>query len=151
METEVVLVYCLWCHVEPLSWFLNSPMVFICLFLFCYVVFVAPEEFTTMVANKELEKARAYSNQVPWDRQLYISSEDCGLNFRWKHLQTTPTHFFWAELSRLLGEKIPVAIMRLEPWTSGSVVQRFNHLATKQPHWRSKRSWIKTAVHSSSS
>ena len=39
---------------------------------------------------------------------------------------------FWAELSRLLGEKIPVAIVGLEPGTPGSVVQRFNHLATKQ-------------------
>ena len=41
---------------------------------------------------------------------------------------------FWAELSRLLGEKkIPVAIVGLEPGTPGSAVQRFNHLATKQP------------------
>ena len=28
---------------------------------------------------------------------------------------------------------VPVAIVGLEPGTSGSVVQRFNHLATKQP------------------
>ena len=40
----------------------------------------------------------------------------------------------WAELSRLLGEEIPVAIVGLEPWTPGSVVQHFNHLASKQPH-----------------
>jgi len=32
--------------------------------LVCFV-FVAPEGFTTMVANEGLEKARAYSNQVP--------------------------------------------------------------------------------------
>jgi len=37
-----------------------------------------------MVANEGLEKARAY--QVPWDGQLYIPSEGCGINFRWKHL-----------------------------------------------------------------
>ena len=40
---------------------------------------------------------------------------------------------FWAELSRHRGEKIPVAIVGLEPGTPGSVVQCFNHLATKQP------------------
>ena len=40
---------------------------------------------------------------------------------------------FWVELSRLLGEKIPVAIVGLEPGTPGSAVQRFNQLATKQP------------------
>jgi len=49
----------------------------------------------------------------------------------------TPSEYtfslFWAELSSLLGEKkIPVAIVELEPGTSGSI-QRFNHLATKQP------------------
>ena len=38
---------------------------------------------------------------------------------------------YWAELSRLLGEKIPVAIVGLEPGTPGPVVQRFNHLATE--------------------
>jgi len=46
----------------------------------------------------------------------------------------TPEDFtyslFWAELSSLLGEKIPVAIVGLKPGTTGSVVQRFNHLAT---------------------
>ena len=98
-----------------------------------FLFFVTPEGFTTLVANEALEKARAYLNQVPRDQQLYIPSEGCGVNFRWKHLQTTPTHFLWAELSRLLGEKIPVAIVGLEPWTPGSVVQCFNHLATKQP------------------
>ena len=85
------------------------------------------------MANEGLEKARAYLNQVPRDRRLYIPSEGFSVNFRWKHLQTTPTHFFGAELSRLLGEKIPVAVVGLEPGTPGSVVQRFNHLATKQP------------------
>ena len=73
------------------------------------------------MANEGLEKARAYLNQVPQDRQLYIPSEGCSVNFRWKHLQTTPTPFFWAELSRLLGEKkIPVAIASgagaWDPW-----------------------------------
>ena len=58
----------------------------------------------------------------------------------WCKLQVeTPEDYtyslFWAELSRLLGEKIPVAIVGLEPGTPGSVVQRFNHLATKQPHY----------------
>ena len=56
--------------------------------------FVTPEGFTTVVANEGLEKARAYLNQVPRDRRLYIPSEGCGINFRWKHLQNTPTHFF---------------------------------------------------------
>ena len=51
----------------------------------------------------------------------------------------TPSEYtyslFWgAELSRLLGEKIPVAIVGLEPGTPGSVVQCFNHLAPK--HYR---------------
>ena len=61
----------------------------------CFVcfVFVTPEGFTTVVANEGLEKA-AYLNQVPRDRRLYIPSEGCGVNFRWKHLQPTPTHFF---------------------------------------------------------
>jgi len=31
------------------------------------------------VANEGLEKARTYLNQVPWDRQLYIPSEGCGV------------------------------------------------------------------------
>ena len=61
-------------------------------FCFCFV-FVTPEGFTTVVANEGLEKARAYLNQVPRDRRLYIPSVRCGVNFRWKHLQTTPTHF----------------------------------------------------------
>ena len=71
------------------------------------LIWIASEGFTTVVANEGLEKARAYLNQVPQYRRLYIPSERCGVNFRWKHLQTTPTHFFWAELSRLLGEKNP--------------------------------------------
>ena len=40
----------------------------------------------------------------------------------------------WVELSRLLGEEIPVSIVGLEPCTPGSVVQCLNHLASKQPH-----------------
>ena len=42
-------------------------------------------------------------------------------------------YLVWLEPSRFLGEKILVAIVGLEPGTPGSVVQRFNHLATKQP------------------
>jgi len=42
--------------------------------LFCFV-FVTPEGFTKMVANKGLEKAKAYLNQVPSDQRLYIPSE----------------------------------------------------------------------------
>ena len=34
------------------------------------LIFLTPEEFTTTVANKGLEKARAYLNQVSWDSQL---------------------------------------------------------------------------------
>ena len=65
------------------------------LLLFCFFLFfVTPEGFTIIVANEGLEKARAYLNQVPRDQRLYIPSEGCGVNFRWKHLQTTPTHFF---------------------------------------------------------
>ena len=60
--------------------------------LFCLFVFVTREGFTTVAANEGLEKARAYLNQVPQDRRLYIPSEGCGVNFRWKLLQTTPTH-----------------------------------------------------------
>ena len=48
-------------------------------------------------------------------------------------VETPSDSLFWAELSGLLGEKIPVAIVGLEPGTPGSVVQRFNYLATKQP------------------
>jgi len=64
-----------------------SPLVFV-------LFFVTPEGFTTVVANKGLEKARAYLNQVPWDQRLYTPSEGGGVNFRWKHLKTSPTHFF---------------------------------------------------------
>jgi len=86
-----------------------------------------------MVANEGLEKARAYLNQVPQDQCLYIPSEGCSVNFRSKHLENMPTHF-WAELSRLLSDKIHVAIVGPEPGTSGSVVHHFSHLATKQPY-----------------
>ena len=51
------------------------------------IFFFTPEGFTTVVANKGLEKARAYFNQVPWDQRLYIPSEGCGVNFR-LHLLT---------------------------------------------------------------
>jgi len=62
-------------------------------FFFFFWIWITPEGFTTVVANEGLEKARAYLNQVPRDRRLYIPFEGCGINFRWKHLQTTPTHF----------------------------------------------------------
>jgi len=61
-----------------------------------------------MVANEGLEKARAYFKPGPPDRWLYIPSEGCSVNFRWKHLQNTPTHFLGAELSRLPGENLVV-------------------------------------------
>jgi len=97
------------------------------LFLIWFLIWITPEGFTTctVVANEGLEKARAYSYliQFPRDRRLYIPSEGCGVNFRWKHLQTTPTPF-WVELSRLLGEKIPVAIVRLEPGTLSLLMER---------------------------
>jgi len=65
-----------------------------CFLFFLFLFFVTPEGFTTVVANEGLEKARAYLNQVRRDRRLFIPSEGCGVNFRCKHLQTTPTHFF---------------------------------------------------------
>ena len=56
-----------------------------------------------MVANEGLEKARAYLNQVPQNRWLYIPSEGTsGENTFRIHLLT----FFLTELSRLLGEEI---------------------------------------------
>jgi len=49
------------------------------LFLFC---FNTPEGITTMVDTKDLERARAYLNQFPWDQWLYIPSERYGVNLR---------------------------------------------------------------------
>ena len=70
-----------------------------------YIYFVTPEGFTTVVANEGLEKARAYLNQVPPDWRLYIPSKGCSV----KPQVETPSDYtyslFWAELSRLLGEK----------------------------------------------
>ena len=41
--------------------------------LVCFsFVFITIEGFTTVVANGGLEKARAYLNQVPWDRWLNV-------------------------------------------------------------------------------
>jgi len=54
-----------------------------------------------------LEIETEHSNTNHW--WLYIPSERCGVNFRWKHLQENTYSFFRAELSRLLGENIPVA------------------------------------------
>ena len=86
-----------------------------------------------MVANEGLEKVLKPGPLGP--RALHP------LQRMWSKLQVkTPSEYtyslFWAELSRLQcrWEKIPIAIVKLEPVTSGSVVQRFNHLATKQPH-----------------
>ena len=77
--TDANWAYCL-------SWYIY--------FCFCFVLFT-PEGFTVTVANDGLKKARAYWNQVsPRSTALYIPSEGCSVNFRWKHLQTTPTHFF---------------------------------------------------------
>jgi len=41
-----------------------------------FFVFVTPEGFTTVVDNEGLEKARAYLNQVPRDRRLYMTSSN---------------------------------------------------------------------------
>ena len=46
-----------------------------------------------LTSNEGLGKTRAYLNQVPQDWRLYLPSEECGVNFMWKHLQNTPTHF----------------------------------------------------------
>ena len=47
----------------------------------------------------------------------------------------TPSEYtyllFWAELSRLLGEKNPCCYSGAGTWDPWSVVKRFNHLATK--------------------
>jgi len=40
---------------------------------------------------------------------------------------------FWAELSRLLGEKNPCCYSGAGTWDPGPAVQHFNHFATKQP------------------
>jgi len=58
-----------------------------CLFvrLFC---FVTPGGFTTMVANKGLEEPGSLGPIALHPlRRMWC-------NFRWKHLQTTSTHFF---------------------------------------------------------
>ena len=47
--------------------------------IFVFLFLFTPEGFTTMVANKGLEKARAYLNMV---HLLYIPSKGCGVNFR---------------------------------------------------------------------
>ena len=99
------LRYAVWTHVtHPVLSMLETTdvglamlsdciLLFVFVFFFLFLFFVTPEGFTTVVANEGLEKARAYLNQVPRDRRLYIPSKGCGVNFRWKHLQTTPTHF----------------------------------------------------------
>ena len=43
-----------------------------------------------------------------------------------------------------MKESLLIAIVRLEPGTTGSVVQRFNHLATKQPQPQNKAKQNKT-------
>ena len=45
-----------------------------------------------MVANSDLEKARGYLNQVPWDQQLYIPSEGCGVKLQVK----TPSQYTYS-------------------------------------------------------
>ena len=49
--------------------------VFVFVLFFFFFGFVTPEGFTNMVANEDLEKARAYLNQVPWDQWLNVSSK----------------------------------------------------------------------------
>ena len=110
---------------------------------FCFV-FVTPEGFATVVANEGLEKARAYLNQVPLGlTSLYP------LQRMWCKLQLkTPSEYayslFWAELSRLLGDKIPVAIVGLEPGTPGSVVQ--HALTTWKPSRLENITLIKLSI-----
>ena len=69
-----------------------------------------------MVADEGL---RAYLNQVPRDQRLLHPLR----RMRCKLLVKTPSEYtyslFWAELSRLLGEKIPGALVGLEPGTPG--------------------------------
>ena len=57
-----------------------------------------------MVANEGLEKAEPI-NQVPRDRQLYIPSEGCGVNFQAKTPEEHTYSYFRVESSQLLGEK----------------------------------------------
>lgn len=47
--------------------------------------------------------------------------------------KNAPSHFFRVELRGLLGEKISVCLVGLEPGTSKSEVQHFNHEAA--PEW----------------
>ena len=118
----------------------------LCFFVFFFFwIFVTPEGFSTVVANKGLEKARAYLNLFkpgpPGPTALHPL-----WRMRCKLQVETPSAYtyslFWAELSGLLGEKIPVAIVGLKPGTPGSVVQRFKHLATKQLEIRAVQEFI---------
>ena len=45
--------------------------------LFVWLFFFYPEGFTILVTNEDLEKARAYLNQIPRDQRLYIPSKGC--------------------------------------------------------------------------
>ena len=86
-----------------------------------FFVFVTPEGFTIMVANQDLEKARAYLNQVPWDRQLNVPSEG--------HKGNPSPQFCWV----CPEEKNSCCQWGQNLGPPRSAVQYFNHLATKQP------------------
>ena len=59
LHTMVVLASCYDKLVMPSKWPYHGG---------CVTFFFLPlRRFTTMVASKGLEKARAYLNQVPWD------------------------------------------------------------------------------------
>jgi len=90
-----------------------------------------------MVANEGLEKvARSLFKPGPLGLRALHPLWRMRFKLQVKTHSEYTYSLFWAELSRLQcrWEKIPVAIVKLEPVTSGSVVQRFNHLATTQPH-----------------
>ena len=91
----------------------------------------AMRETTSRVANEVTGNSNwmLILTNTPTQR----ASDECSVNLRWKHRQEYTQLTFWPELSRFLGEKIPVGIVGLDPGTSGYVVQCFNHLATKQP------------------
>ena len=89
------------------------------------------EEFTTMVANEDLEKAEPIDPGPPGPTALHpLRRMRCEL-FQVKHLQEHTYSSFRVELSQLLGEsKSPMAMVGFEPATFRLAVKCFNHLAT---------------------